>query len=218
MCEIDIGHSKYTTFSKFLFNFLSLKVFRHEERDTQSFYADCFYIVSSQPNQCMAPVAQTFVWPRPALNLDSLVRRQELNSLLFLKSPNPQTMLPVCDVTHIPWSHFPSGFFYFEISELHILSVRAWTPALMLHLTNPCAKRKALSRKARYIKRNPSAIILQMNTSTCFSPATKTLLVKQERKKKEKEEKDCFCFIFSCWLNILLYFKSKREKKKRTVS
>ena len=35
--------------------------------------------------------------------------------------------------------------FYFDISEWHILSARAWTPALMLHLTNPCAKRKVLS-------------------------------------------------------------------------
>ena len=33
-------------------------------------------------------------------------------------------------------------YFYFDISEWHILSARAWTPALMLHLTNPFAKRK----------------------------------------------------------------------------
>ena len=106
-------------------------------RDT-SFSADCFYIVSSQPNQRAAPVAHKFVWPRPALNLDSLVRWQELNSLLFLKSPNPQPTLPVRDVTHIPWD------FYFDISGWHILSACAWTPALMLHLTNPCTKRKVL--------------------------------------------------------------------------
>ena len=37
--------------TKLLFTFLSLKVFRHEEREAQSFYADCFYIVSSEPNQ-----------------------------------------------------------------------------------------------------------------------------------------------------------------------
>ena len=69
-------------------NFITfeLKVIRHEERETQSFYADCFYIVSSQYNQRTAPVAHKFVWPHPALNLDSLVRRQELNPLLFLKS------------------------------------------------------------------------------------------------------------------------------------
>ena len=42
------------------------------ERDTQSFYADCFYIVSSQPNWRAAPVAHKFLWPLPALNLDSL--------------------------------------------------------------------------------------------------------------------------------------------------
>ena len=54
--------------------------------------------------------------------------------------------------------------FYFDISEWYILSTRAWTPALMLRLTNLCAKRnvRCLTKpKARYIKRNPSAIILQ---------------------------------------------------------
>ena len=49
------------------------------------------------------------------------------------------------------WCHsntpvsIPIWDFYFDISEWHILSVRAWTPALMLHLTDPCAKRKVLS-------------------------------------------------------------------------
>ena len=123
---------------------MSLKVFRHEERETQSFYADCFYIISSQPNQRAVPVAHKFVWPRPALNLDSLVRRQEHNSLLFLKSQNPQLTLPVRDVTNIPWSQFLSGIFILT-SLNDTSSLRAWTPALMLHLTNPCAKRKVLS-------------------------------------------------------------------------
>ena len=82
--------------TKLLFTFLSLKVIRHEEREreTQSFYADCFYIVSSQPNQLAPPVAHKFVWPRLALNLDPLVRRQELNSLTFSQSQNPQHTLP----------------------------------------------------------------------------------------------------------------------------
>ena len=47
---------------------------------------------------------------------------------------HPNTLVPVL-----------IGDFYFDISEWHILSARAWTPALMLHLTNPCAKRKVLS-------------------------------------------------------------------------
>ena len=39
----------------------------------------------------------------------------------------------------------PNLDFYFDISEWHILSAHVWTPALMLHLTNPCAKQKVLS-------------------------------------------------------------------------
>ena len=51
----------------------------------------------------------------------------------------------------VAWCHpntlvsIPIWDFYFDISEWHILSMRAWTHALMLHLTNPCAKRKVLS-------------------------------------------------------------------------
>ena len=80
MCEIDIGNLKHTKLVQ-VQNFITfeLKVIRHEERETQSFYADCFYIVSSQPNQRAAPVAHKVVWLRPALNVDSLARRPELN-------------------------------------------------------------------------------------------------------------------------------------------
>ena len=48
------------------------------------------------------------------------------------------------------WCHprtlvlIPIWDFYFDISEWHTLSARVWTPALMLHLTNPCTKRKVL--------------------------------------------------------------------------
>ena len=50
----------------------------------------------------------------------------------------------------LAWRHshalviFSIWDFYFDISEWHILLTRTWTPALMLHLTNPCAKRKVL--------------------------------------------------------------------------
>ena len=60
MCEIDIGNTKYTTFTKLVQvrNFITfeLKVIRHEERETQSFYADCFYIC---PPPRAAPHLQT---------------------------------------------------------------------------------------------------------------------------------------------------------------
>ena len=69
--------------TKLLFNFLSLKVFLREERETQYFYADCFYIVSSQPNQRAAPVAHKVVCPHPGLNINFFARSQELNSLTF---------------------------------------------------------------------------------------------------------------------------------------
>ena len=109
------------------------------ERETQSFYADSFYIVSSQPNQRAAPVAHKFVWPRPALNVDSLVRRQELNSLLFFKS---QPMLPVHDVIHIPWPQFLSGIFI--LTSLNDISSPCACEHLCscLHLTNPCTEPK----------------------------------------------------------------------------
>ena len=134
MCEIDIGNPKtrknlrlLSSGTKLLFTFLSLKVFRHEERETQSFYADCFYIINSQPNQHAAPVVHKSIWPRPALNLDSLVRRLELNSLLFLES---QPTLPMRDITHIPWSQFLSEIFILT-SVNDASSPRMWTPVLM---------------------------------------------------------------------------------------
>ena len=44
-----------------------------------------------------------------------------------------------------PWSHFSIWDSYFDISEWHILPARTSALAFMLHLTNPCAKRKVLS-------------------------------------------------------------------------
>ena len=125
-------------------NFITfeLKVIRHEERETQSFYADCFYIVSSQPNQRSAPVAHKVVCPRWAPKVN-LLPRQELNPLLFLKSQNLQPTLPSMTsfTSLVP---FPIWEFYFDICEWCILPTRTWTPTLMLHLNNPWTKRKVL--------------------------------------------------------------------------
>ena len=134
--EIGSGTKLFITFE--------IEVIWHEERETQSFYVDCFYIISSQPNQHAAPAVHKFVWPRPALNVDSFVRRQELNSLTFSQIPKSTAN------TSSAWRHshplvsISIWDFYFDISEWHILSVHAWTSALMLHLTNPCAKQKVL--------------------------------------------------------------------------
>ena len=126
--------------TKLLFTFLSLKVFRHEERETQSFYADCFYIVRSQPNQRAAPVAHK-----------SSGLAQLWKSTFFLRGENSTTFSQISAQASGAWRHpntlvsIPIWDFYFDISEWHILYARASTPALMLHLTNPCAKRKVLS-------------------------------------------------------------------------
>ena len=131
---------RYETFIH-LFEF---KGFRHEERETQSFYADCFYIVSSQLNQRAAPVAHKFVWPLPDLNLDSLSFGGR-NSTHWLFSN-----LKILSTHFRAWRHlhplvaFSIWGFYFDICERHILPAPASTPALKLHLTNPCTKRKIL--------------------------------------------------------------------------
>ena len=41
--------------------------------------------------------------------------------------------------------HISIWYFYFDISEWHILPARAWTPAFMLRLTNAYVKREVLS-------------------------------------------------------------------------
>ena len=144
MSVIDIGNPKYNTLRLLssgtkLFITFELKVFRHEERKAQSFYAD----FSICPPQSAAPSCKLLVWSWRAPKVNLLLPRQELNSLLFLKSPNPQpTLLGMTSFTSLV--SFPIWEFYFNIFEWHILSARAWTPALMLRLTNPCTKRKVL--------------------------------------------------------------------------
>ena len=139
ICEIDIGNlktrnSKHETFIH-LFEFKGFST-RRERHNLSMLTA--FAIVSSQSNQRAAPVAHKVAWPRPARKANLLLPRQELNKLLFLKS---QPTLPVRDVTQIPWSQFLSGIFI--LTSLNDTS--SDTPALMLHLTNPCAKRKVFS-------------------------------------------------------------------------
>ena len=128
--------------TKLLFTFLSLKVFRHEERETQSFYADCFCHrqLSTQPTRG----ARSAQRRRASSSSESQPSSSEAGTQLTAFSqisahvtsawrhPNTLVSIPIWD-------------FYFDISEWHILSGRAWIPALMLHLTNPCAKRKVLS-------------------------------------------------------------------------
>ena len=98
---------------------------------------------TSAPNHVRHPISKLLVWSRRAPKVNLVVRTQELNSLLFSNPPNPQRFRA--------WRHLPPpvtffylGIFNFDICEWHIIPARAWTPALMLHLTNPRTKWKVL--------------------------------------------------------------------------
>ena len=52
----------------------------------------------------------------------------------------------LCVITSFtPPGHISYLGFYFDVWEWRIHPARAWAPALMLHLTNSCTKRKVLS-------------------------------------------------------------------------
>ena len=142
MCEIDIGNPKYTTFTKLVQvrNFITfeLKVIRHEKRETQSFYADCFYIC---PKPRAAPHLQTT--GLASAGPESQPSRSHAGTQLNAFSPIPQILSPRfrCMTSFTP--HFLSAVLFWHLWMTH-LPARVWTPALMLHQTNPCTKRKVL--------------------------------------------------------------------------
>ena len=93
----------------------------------------------------------------PPQGLPSSKRDDPSNSSLDAKTqPTDFSQIPKivrarfrCMTSVISCGHISIWDFYFDISEWHILPVRAWKLALMLHLTNPCAKRKVLSLTKR---------------------------------------------------------------------
>ena len=108
-------------------------------RDTQSFYANCFYIC---PKPRAAPHLQTI--GLASAGPESQPSRSDVGTQLTAFS---QTSAHASGAWRHPHPLVPITIrdFYFDISEWHILSSHAWTPALMLHLANPCAKRKVVS-------------------------------------------------------------------------
>ena len=63
----------------------------------------------------------------------------------FSQIPKSSTHASGHDVIHLPSPIFYLGILFWLLWMTHPLSARApWTPALMLHLTNPCTKRKVL--------------------------------------------------------------------------
>ena len=99
---------------------LSLKVLRHKERDTHSFYSG-FSICNSPPPHLVRHLPKASASKRKSTFFFGPARLQ-LKKLTFSK-------LPVHDVIHIHWSTFLSDF-YLDIYERHILPVCALTSAL----------------------------------------------------------------------------------------
>ena len=150
MCEIDIGNSKYTTFTKLVQvrNFITfeLKVIRHEERETHN-----LSMLTAFTSSALNPTNARRPWRTNSSGLAQLwistLSFGGRNSTQCFFS-NPQILSPRFQCVTSLTSPGPNSYlcyFYFDISEWHILCARAWTPALMLHLTNPCTKRKVLS-------------------------------------------------------------------------
>ena len=160
--------------TKLLLPSLSLG-FRHEESETQFFYADCSSIVCSQltdpTNARACPAVYNWTGLAQVRKINSFVKVQISTHCFYSKS------LRIPAHRFRAWSHshpssvlFPIWGFYCDICDCHILPARAWTPAWMsapthalsqkvLSLTKP--KDKIYKTKNDNIKKNPSAIIQQ---------------------------------------------------------
>ena len=110
------------------------------ERETQSFYADCFHIC---PKPRAAPHLQTT--GLASVGPESHPSRSDAETQLsaFLKSPKSSALPGMTSFTSLgPISYL--GIFILTSVNDTSSPARAWTPALMLHLTNSCTKRKVL--------------------------------------------------------------------------
>ena len=116
---------------------LSLKVLRPKERDTHSFYSGFF------------------IWPPHTISCDTCPRptqaseSQPSSAEAVLNSTNwffkiPKSSVRFRCVTLFALASPVSHLDYCDISEWHVCSTRAraWTPVLMLHLSNPCIEPK----------------------------------------------------------------------------
>ena len=117
--------------------------------------------LSTQPIRGTRSAQICLASPSSESRLSRLEARTQLTDLFQISKSSAHTSGH--DVTPIPWSQFLSGIFILT-SLNDTSSLREWIPALMLHLTNSCTKRKVLilsKPKGKIYKRNPSAIILQ---------------------------------------------------------
>ena len=132
---------KHLTISSFryeTFYYLWVKGFDIRKRDTHSFYSG----LSICPPSRAAPVARKIVWPLRTTKIDPSpsVSSSQLNWLFFSKSPKSSAR------AFGAWRHshslapFPIWAIVTSLSDTY--APRARTPALTLHLSNPCTEPK----------------------------------------------------------------------------
>ena len=119
---------------------LSLKVLRHKERDTHSLYSGFFIC---PPPSRTAPATKATGLASASKRKPNVFSRGRSNSTNWLFQ-NPQNPPRASGAWRHPHSVAPvSHLGYCDISEWHVRSAaRAWTPVLMLHLSNPCTEPK----------------------------------------------------------------------------
>ena len=150
MCGIHIGNLKtrnsrnwlrYETFIH-LFEFKGFSTWG--ERETQTSFL-CWLLLhrqlSTQPTRGARSAQGRLASPSSESQTSSSQAGTQLPDFFQISKSSAHTSEH--DVIHTSWSHFLSGIFILT-SLNDILSARAWTPALMLHLTNPFSKRKVL--------------------------------------------------------------------------
>ena len=115
---------------------LSLKVLQHKERDTHSFYSG-FFICPHSPSR--ATPAQGFGEPAK-VDPSRSVSSSQFNSDFF-KIPKSSARFRcvtsfalACPVSYLR--------LLWHLWLTRPLCARAWTPTLMLHLSNPCTEPK----------------------------------------------------------------------------
>ena len=127
--------------TKLLFTFLSLKVSTWAERDRIFL---CWLLLhlqlSTQPTRGARSAQSRLTSPSSESQPSSSEAGTQRTTFSQISAHASGAWRHLNTLVQIPiWD------FYFDSSKWHILSARAWTPALMFHLTNPCAKRKVLS-------------------------------------------------------------------------
>ena len=166
-------HLRFLSSGTKLFYNLWVKRFFDIRREAQSFYAD--FSIWPPPPLRAAPVAHTFVWPRPGLNLNFFIRPANSTNWLFSNPPKSSAHASGAWRHSYPLAILLPGIFVLTyVNDTSSLLARQHLRS-SLHLTKPCAKRKVLSLtkpKGRIYKTKSHShyITIQLMTNMLLTP------------------------------------------------